>query len=238
MTLLWLAGVAALSAGFVLASRRRQDVVVRAEVVGCRSTAEQGAVRVQVVTLAFRDPDGEDVRVDVRSGVVLAPGRGVTLRYRPGQVTQARLEHVRGDLVLLGVGAAAFVAAGLPSPAGFLLAGGGFFGAVGGWVLRPMVGGVRVRGTVVRVDRKRDDDGDDLWRPVVRFFDREERERVVEYDVWTSGREAQVGAPQKLWYRPDDPSRVLLGSGMVLGGASATTGTVLVLTALALLLRH
>jgi hypothetical protein len=232
---LWLLGAAATSVGFALVLRRRQDLVVRAEVVANRTAGERAPVIVQQTTVVFRDPDGEDVRVAVRTRVVLAPGAAVRVRYRRGDLAHARVEHVRADLVLLGVGLGAFAAAGLPAPAGFLLAGGGLFGAIGGWMLRPMVGGVKVRGTVVRVDRKQDDDGDTLWRPVVRYFDREERERVVEYDVWTNGRAPQVGAPQLLWYRPEDPARILLGAGIALGGIMAGVGACLAVAALVVL---
>lgn len=237
MSVVGLLGAAALVAGLVLAARRSRDVVTRGEVVAVRTVREGGPVLAHHLTVAFRDPDGEDVRVDVRTRVALAPGAAVTLRYRPGGAGRPRVEVARADLVLLGAGVLLLAAAVVPRPAGFLLAGGALFAAIGGWVLRPMIGGVAVRGTVVRVDTRRDDDGDLLHRPVVRFLDRDERERVVEYDVWTSGRGPQVGAAQRLWYRPEDPARVVLGSGIVLGGVAAATGTALAAVALGMLLR-
>ena len=238
MIALALLGVAALAGGLVLASRRRQDVVTTGRVLSVRSVREGGPVLVQHLAVAVRDLDGADVTVHVRSRSAVAPGTVVTVRYPRGGLARARVELLRADVVLLGGGAALLAAGLLPSPSGFLLVGGGLFGAIGGWVLRPMLGGVKVRGTVVRVDTRRDDDGDLLWRPVVRFLDRQENERVVEYDMWTSGKGPQVGAPQNLWYRPEDPSRVVLGSGLVLGGAAATTGAVLLAVALGLLVRH
>ena len=236
MVVLGLLGAAALVGGLVLAVRRSRDVVTRGEVVAVRTVREGGPVLVHHLTVAFRDVDGEDVRADVRTRAALAPGATVTLRYRPGDAARPRPEVLRTDVALLGAGVLLLAAAVVPPPAGFLLAGGGLFAAMGGYLLRPLLGGVKVRGTVVRVDTRRDDDGDLLHRPVVRFFDRDERERVVEYDVWTNGRSPQVGAPQLLWYRPQDPGRILLGSGMVLGGVMAGVGTVLAAVALGILL--
>ena len=232
MIVLAVLGAAALAGGLVLASRRRQDVVTRGTVVGTRSTREGGPVLVQQLAVAVRDLDGADVTVDVRTRAALAPGTPVTVRYPRGGLARARVELVRTDLLLCGAGLLLLAAGALPAPSGFLLAGAGLFGGAGGYVLRPRLGGVRVRGTVVRVDTKRDDDGDTLWRPVIRFLDREEREQVVEYDVWTNGRAPAVGAPQLLWYRPDDPGRILLGSGMVLGGVLAAVAAGLVVASL------